>query len=166
MKRIRTSWIYAPLARATLRAVAKTKWARVHGQQENRPCHRVSTVNSSLYGLRPTPRVSYPIRSAARLLPAFVVSWLFVLARPSSSSGAAAPKRPNFLFILTDDQGLHTPQQHQRNLAGDARHADKLREMEALLLAEMRRHGDLYRLWNQPRDGQQAPKPRVAATKQ
>ena len=39
---------------------------------------------------------------------------------------------------------------HQVNLAGDPRYADKLEEMEALLLAEMRRLHDPWRLWNQP----------------
>jgi arylsulfatase A-like enzyme len=56
-----------------------------------------------------------------------------------------------------------TPAKHQRNLAADPRHAAKLREMEELLLAEMRRHDDPYRLWNQPGDGltppRQAPAP-------
>lgn len=47
----------------------------------------------------------------------------------------------------------HKPQAHQRNLAGDPRHAGKLREMEAELLEQMRRHDDPYRLWNQPADG-------------
>ena len=47
----------------------------------------------------------------------------------------------------------HTPAKQQRNLASDPRHAAKLAEMEALLLAEMRRLDDPYRLWNQPRDG-------------
>ena len=46
-----------------------------------------------------------------------------------------------------------TPEKHQRNLAGDPRFADTLREMESLLLAEMRRLDDPHRLWNQPRDG-------------
>ncbi len=41
----------------------------------------------------------------------------------------------------------------QVNLADDPRHADKLAEMEALLLSEMRRHHDPYRLWDQPHDG-------------
>ena len=45
------------------------------------------------------------------------------------------------------------PTPAQVNLAGDPRHAAKLREMEDLLLAEMRRHDDPYRLWNQPGDG-------------
>ncbi|MEY4939094.1 MAG: hypothetical protein RIQ93_829 [Verrucomicrobiota bacterium] len=47
----------------------------------------------------------------------------------------------------------HQPLPHQRNLAGDPRYAAKLQAMEALLLTEMRRHDDPYRLWNQPADG-------------
>lgn len=46
-----------------------------------------------------------------------------------------------------------TPTKEQRNLAGDPHCAEKLAEMEALLLAEMRRLDDPYRLWNQPNDG-------------
>ncbi len=46
----------------------------------------------------------------------------------------------------------NTPEQNQRNLAGDPRYADKLKEMEALLLAEMRRLDDPHRLWDQPAD--------------
>lgn len=38
----------------------------------------------------------------------------------------------------------------QVNLAGDPRYADKLAEMESLLLQEMSRLDDPYRLWNQP----------------
>ena len=45
------------------------------------------------------------------------------------------------------------PAANQRDLAEDPRCADKLAEMEALLLAEMRRLDDPYRLWNQPDDG-------------
>ena len=41
----------------------------------------------------------------------------------------------------------------QVNLSEDPRHAGKLEEMEALLLAEMRRLDDPYRLWDQPDDG-------------
>ena len=52
----------------------------------------------------------------------------------------------------------NTPTKEQRNLAGDPRHAAKLREMEALLLAEMRRHDDPYRLWDQPKDGLTPPR--------
>jgi arylsulfatase A-like enzyme len=44
----------------------------------------------------------------------------------------------------------HTPASSQRNLANDPRHAEKLKEMESLLLAEMRRLHDPHRLWNQP----------------
>jgi choline-sulfatase len=46
----------------------------------------------------------------------------------------------------------HTPEKQQRNLAGDPRYAEKLQEMETLLLAEMRKLDDPYRLWNQPGD--------------
>ena len=45
------------------------------------------------------------------------------------------------------------PAANQRDLAEDRRYAAKLAEMEALLLAEMRRLDDPYRLWNQPDDG-------------
>ena len=44
-----------------------------------------------------------------------------------------------------------------RDLAEDPRYGDKLAEMEALLLAEMRRLDDPYRLWNQPDDGLTPP---------
>ena len=50
-----------------------------------------------------------------------------------------------------------TPAAHQVNLAGDPRYADKLAEMETLLLAEMRRLNDPWRLWNQPADGLTPP---------
>ena len=33
-----------------------------------------------------------------------------------------------------------------------SKHADKLKEMEDLLLAEMRRLNDPFRLWNQPQE--------------
>ena len=52
----------------------------------------------------------------------------------------------------------HQPQPQQRNLAADPRHAGKRRELEALLLAEMRRHDDPYRLWDQPPAARQPPK--------
>lgn len=42
------------------------------------------------------------------------------------------------------------PNDRQVNLAGDPRYAEKLAEMEALLLAEMRRLDDPFRLWDQP----------------
>jgi arylsulfatase A-like enzyme len=50
-----------------------------------------------------------------------------------------------------------TPQPHQTDLAEDPQHAAKLAEMEALLLSEMRRLHDPYRLWNQPDDGLTPP---------
>jgi len=50
-----------------------------------------------------------------------------------------------------------TPAANQVNLAGDPRYADKLQEMEELLLAEMRRLNDPWRLWNQPDDGLKPP---------
>lgn len=50
---------------------------------------------------------------------------------------------------VTDASGAE-PQTHQVNLADDPRYADKLQEMEALLLSEQRRLDDPYRLWNQP----------------
>jgi choline-sulfatase len=52
-----------------------------------------------------------------------------------------------------------TPTAEQVNLAGDPKHADKLKEMEALLLSEMRRLHDPWRLWNQPDDGLTPPAP-------
>ena len=45
------------------------------------------------------------------------------------------------------------PAVHQVNLANDSQYADKLAEMETLLLEEMRRLNDPWRLWNQPDDG-------------
>jgi hypothetical protein len=57
--------------------------------------------------------------------------------------------------------------EHGRNLAADPRHAAKLAEMEALLLAEMRRLDDPWRLWSQPKDGLTPPRqpPAPAAKK-
>jgi arylsulfatase A-like enzyme len=51
----------------------------------------------------------------------------------------------------------HRPEAHQVNLAADPRYAEKLKEMEALLLAEQRRLNDPYRLWDQPDDGLKKP---------
>ena len=56
------------------------------------------------------------------------------------------------------------PKQSQVNLALDPRYADKLAEMESLLLAEERRLDDPYRLWNQPDDGL-TPPPEAAEKK-
>ena len=52
------------------------------------------------------------------------------------------------------------PTKNQVNLADDPRYADKLAELEALLLEEMRRQDDPYRLWDQPGDGLQPVNPR------
>lgn len=43
-----------------------------------------------------------------------------------------------------------SPEQHQMNLAEDPHYADKRKELEALLLAEMKRLDDPHRLWDQP----------------
>ncbi|MFK5923179.1 MAG: sulfatase-like hydrolase/transferase [Verrucomicrobiota bacterium] len=51
----------------------------------------------------------------------------------------------------------NTPKKNQRDLAEDPAYADKLAEMEALLLSEQRRLNDPYRLWNQPDDGLTPP---------
>ncbi|MSU35498.1 MAG: sulfatase [Pedosphaera sp.] len=49
------------------------------------------------------------------------------------------------------------PATHQVNLATDPKHSAKLAKMESLLLAEMRRLHDPWRLWNQPADGLTPP---------
>lgn len=49
------------------------------------------------------------------------------------------------------------PEPHQTNLAPDPAYADRLREMEDLLLAEMRRLDDPWRLWTQPDEGKVIP---------
>ena len=51
----------------------------------------------------------------------------------------------------------NTPKANQVNLVDDPKYADKLVEMESLLLLEMRRHNDPYRLWDQPDDGLTPP---------
>ncbi len=49
------------------------------------------------------------------------------------------------------------PTEDQVNLASDPRYAEQLRKMESLLLEEMRKHDDPYRLWDQPDDGLTPP---------
>ena len=49
------------------------------------------------------------------------------------------------------------PEPHQTNLASDPAYADRLTEMEDLLLAEMRRLDDPWRLWSQPDEGKAIP---------
>jgi arylsulfatase A-like enzyme len=46
----------------------------------------------------------------------------------------------------------NTPSKKQVNLAGDSKYAKKLKEMESLLLKEMKRLQDPYRFWDQPED--------------
>lgn len=77
-------------------------------------------------------------------------------------------RRETQLFNLADNPHEFIEQHHdpmvvtltgvqpapaQTNLASDPRYSDKLKEMEALLLSEMRRRDDPFRLWNQPKDG-------------
>ncbi len=50
------------------------------------------------------------------------------------------------------------PASNQVNLSDNPKFAAKLKSMEALLLTEMRRHDDPYRLWDQPDDGLTPPK--------
>ncbi len=49
------------------------------------------------------------------------------------------------------------PAPHQVNLADDPKYAEKRRELESLLLSEMRRLDDPWRLWDQPDDGLTSP---------
>jgi len=53
------------------------------------------------------------------------------------------------IVSLTGNQ----PKQMQVNLADNPEYAKKLKEMEILLLEQMRGHDDPYRLWNQPDEG-------------
>jgi len=46
----------------------------------------------------------------------------------------------------------YQPNEKQVNLADDPKFAHKRKEMEALLLAEMRRLEDPFRFWDQPQD--------------
>ncbi len=57
------------------------------------------------------------------------------------------------LFNLAENPNENLDQ----DLAENPEYADKLAEMEALLLSEMRRLDDPYRLWNQPDDGLELP---------
>lgn len=62
--------------------------------------------------------------------------------------------RETQLFNLAENPHEYLPEHHQSgdmetNLADDPLYADKLDEMEALLLEEMEKNDDPYRLWNQ-----------------
>ncbi len=74
-------------------------------------------------------------------------------------------ENPNEFLTEHHDQKVTTltnaaPAKDQVNLATDPRYTAKLAELEALLLAEMRRLNDPWRLWNQPADGL-SPPPKV-----
>ncbi len=81
--------------------------------------------------------------------------------------------RETQLFNLAKNPNELLPEHGQEgkmltNLAINPKYADKLAEMEALLLEEMRRLDDPYRLWNQPDDGltpPAKPKPREKKAK-
>lgn len=57
------------------------------------------------------------------------------------------------------------PEPHQTNLASDPAYADRLAEMENLLLTEMRRWDDPWRLWSQPDEGKAIPDNRKQSRK-
>ncbi len=63
--------------------------------------------------------------------------------------------RETQLFNLAKNPNEYLPEHHKEgemetDLAENPKYAEKLAEMEALLLAEMKAHNDPYRLWNQP----------------
>jgi len=58
-----------------------------------------------------------------------------------------------------------TPSTTQTNLAADPKYKEKIAEMEALLLEQMREFDDPYRLWNQPDDGLESPKQKAKGPK-
>lgn len=58
------------------------------------------------------------------------------------------------LFNLAENPNEYLPEHHKKgemetDLAENPKYADKLAEMEALLLEQMKQHNDPYRLWNQ-----------------
>ena len=72
-------------------------------------------------------------------------------------------KNPNEFIAEHDKDGSM-----QTDLAENPKYAKQLARMEALLLSEMRRLDDPYRLWNQPDDGlppPPSPKPRQKKNK-
>ena len=73
-------------------------------------------------------------------------------------------ENPDELLIQHHDEAVKTlvkfePKPNQVNLANDPAHTAKRKEMERLLLAEMRRHHDPYRFSDQPDDGLTPPEP-------
>ena len=65
---------------------------------------------------------------------------------------AAGKAKHTQLFNLSENPDELLPEHGKPNLADDPKHAEKLKEMQALLLAEMRRLDDPYRFSNQPGD--------------
>lgn len=61
------------------------------------------------------------------------------------------------LFNLSENPDELLPEHGKPNLADDPKHTEKLKEMQALLLAEMRRLDDPYRFSNQPSDDLPTP---------
>lgn len=66
---------------------------------------------------------------------------------------------PNEFLIQHQDRAVVAmtgvkPKRHQVNLAENPTYATKRKEMEALLLSEMIKWGDPYRLWDQPQGAQ------------
>jgi choline-sulfatase len=62
--------------------------------------------------------------------------------------------RKTQLFNIAKNPNEYLPEHNklgemETNLADNTKYADKLKEMEALLLAQMVEHGDPYRLWSQ-----------------
>ncbi|MFT5292296.1 MAG: choline-sulfatase [Planctomycetota bacterium] len=66
-------------------------------------------------------------------------------------------ENPDELLVQHRETGVvsmtgNQPETEQVNLAGDPRYREKLAELEALLLSEMKRLDDPYRLWDQTDD--------------
>ena len=64
-------------------------------------------------------------------------------------------QNPEELLVEHQDKNViaktgNKPKKKQINLAGEPKYAKKLKEMEALLLSEMKRLEDPYRFWDQP----------------
>jgi choline-sulfatase len=71
-------------------------------------------------------------------------------------------ENPDELLVQHHDPAVialtgNRPEPHQINLADDPQYAQQRWRMETLLLAEMRRLNDPYRLWDQPDDGLEPP---------
>jgi choline-sulfatase len=69
------------------------------------------------------------------------------------------------LFNLAENPNELLPEHGKPNLAKDPKHADKLKEMQTLLLAEMRRLEDPYRFSDQPSDNLPPPPTKAAKGK-